>query len=224
LRKILRVLSPKIACKSKVYSSHLSITCRLKDKHNQKRTCRRVVFNHNSIYEEGFNQEDYEKALNAREWIAYNCEWLVIEPGLQEIVYKKYSNKEGKWPFLCTCGWLKYPEQISSSLDRFSLVVLGVDNAKELEYYREQIIKDENISVDNCILTDGSSIVAHLDQAKKVNDFPLLPNQVFNVKRRIPFLLAGILYSLSLGYPVRQAIRIGVGFATSDETNIDNLT
>ncbi|MBP8820095.1 MAG: hypothetical protein KBG91_06685, partial [Syntrophomonadaceae bacterium] len=67
----------------------------------------------------------------------------------------------------------------------------------------------------NWILTDGSSRVIYF-QDKKSIDVLLLPSQMFAIENRLPFLLAGLLYGLSNGYPLRQAIRISIGAAAGE--------
>jgi len=184
-------------------------------RHPRKRSCRRVYVNDLMTYEEGFSPEDYEKAICAREWVAFNCEWLVIEPGFQEELCKKASGKdEEKLPYFCSHKFLTFPEEIPEFLFKYSVVVLGVDSPEDIEFYAKEISK-VIIDNQNFIITDGRSRVVYFSE-KTATDFLLLPNQCFSSRNNLSFLLAGVIYGLSYGYPIRQAIRMGVGTASSN--------
>ncbi|MGR6835689.1 PfkB family carbohydrate kinase [Syntrophomonas erecta] len=180
-----------------------------------RRTCRRVVLEEGSCYEEGFALKDFEKAISSMEWVAFNCEYLVVEPCFQSAVVNKSLNKdEDKLPYFCTYLYLEELDKIPEDIERFSVFVLGWEAAHYgWETVTHQI--QSKIKMDNQlgIITDGKSRLLYVDQ-NGINDFPLLPNQIFDCSKGLPLLLAGIVYGLSCGYPVRQAIRIGVGTAS----------
>ena len=63
-------------------------------RHLHKRTCRRLSIDNGSRWEEGFDAQDYRQVLNNREWIIFNCEWLIVDPCFQVDVLARASKKE----------------------------------------------------------------------------------------------------------------------------------
>jgi DNA-binding CsgD family transcriptional regulator len=184
-------------------------------RHPQKRSCRRVYVNGRVKYEEGFSTGDYEKTINAREWVVFNCNWLVIEPGFQENLIKKAMSKnEEKLPYFCSHRFLTFPEEIPEYLFKYFVVILGVKDPQDVEFYVKEVADRINDN-QNFIITDGNTKVVYFNN-RTATDFPLLPNQCFDSKSNLSFLLAGIIYGLSYGYPIRQVIRMGVGTASSN--------
>lgn len=187
-------------------------------RHSMKRSCRKVLLNAETAFEECFDLEDYKKAIESREWVAFNCEWLVVEPQFQELLYNKILHRnEEKLPYLCTCKYLNNPEEIPGFLSKYSSVVLGVDHSENLDYYLNSALDLLENGTRNCILTDGNSRLMYLSK-QGIADFPLLPNQYFNSRNSLPALLAGLIYGLSCGYPLRQAVRIGIGTVAANES------
>lgn len=181
--------------------------------HSRQRSCRRIFINNISTYEECYSWKDYEKAISLSEWVVFNCEWLCVDPQFQDKIISKLTGKEDeKLPYLSTYRIMKFPEDIPEYLFTYSTVVLGV-KSDSLDLYTQKV---RALSVhQNWILTDGSSRVIYF-QDKKATDVPLLPNQNFAIEDRLPFLLAGLIYGLSSGYPLRQAIRISIGAAAGE--------
>lgn len=183
-------------------------------RHPEQRSCRRIYINNEKSFEEVFNYEEYEKVFSVKEWVAFNCEWLVVEPRFHEIIYQKFAvNDEEKLPNLCTYKILSYPEDIPEFFSKYNVVVLGVSNSEYFQFYVERARELVRKGTQNCIITDGESGLAYYSD-ETVVDFALLPNQGFSTTK-IPFLLAGVVYGLSCRYPFRQAIRIGVGSASA---------
>lgn len=182
-------------------------------RHTRKRSCRKIFINNISTYEECFGWNDYEKAVNLSEWVVLNCEWLCVDPQFQEKLIKKLSGKEDeKLPYLSTYRIIKSPEDIPEYLWSYPTVVLGV-KSDSLDLYAQKV---RTLSErQNWILTDGVSRVIYF-QDMKATDVLLLPNQNFSIEDRLPFLLAGLIYGLSSGYPLRQAIRISIGAAAGE--------
>lgn len=182
-------------------------------RHLKLRSCRRVLLNHISAYEEAYSWKEYEKALALREWVAVNCEWLCIDPRFQKNILNHLTGKdEEKLPYLSTYKAIQYPEEIPEFLQDYSTLVLGV-GSENLDYYIDKI--RSWASNQNWVITDGISRVVYFQDLKAM-DVLLLPNQSFNIGDRLPFLLAGLIYGLSSGYPLRQAIRIGIGSAAGE--------
>ncbi|MDD2372267.1 MAG: PfkB family carbohydrate kinase [Syntrophomonadaceae bacterium] len=182
-------------------------------RHARKRSCRRISINNVSTYEECYSWNDYQKAVSLSEWVVLNCEWLCVDPQFQEKMIKKLSGKEDeKLPYLSTYRIMQSPEDIPEYLWNYSTVVLGV-KSDSLDWYAQKVRALSEHQ--NWILTDGSSRVIYF-QDKKATDVLLLPNQIFTIENRLPFLLAGLIYGLSSGYPLRQAIRISIGAAAGE--------
>ncbi|HCF49222.1 MAG TPA: hypothetical protein DER60_03000 [Syntrophomonas sp.] len=183
-------------------------------RHNNKRTTRQVRCNGEILFKEGFFPDDYEKALNLREWVIFNCEWLVVEPVWQEYVYRKAIHKDGeKLPCLCTCLSLEADQLIPRYLEGYHLLVLGLADIVQFDFHRSRIQELIEAGMDHCIITDGHSAVMHMNH-RGIQEYPLLPNQSFHHARQLLYLLCGLVYGLSNNYPLRQAIRMGVGTAS----------
>jgi pseudouridine kinase len=182
-------------------------------RHPRKRSCRRISINNVGSYGECYSWIDYEKAISLSEWVVFNCEWLCVDPQFQENIIKRlFSKEDEKLPYLSTYRIMKSPEDIPEYLFSYSTVVLGV-RSDSLDLYAQKIRALSEHQ--NWILTDGSSRVIYF-QDIKATDVLLLPNQIFSIQDRLPFLLAGLIYGLSSGYPLRQAIRISIGAAAGE--------
>jgi len=186
-------------------------------RHSGRRSARKVMVGSEVSFQESFVKEDYYQAINQREWVALNCEWLVVQPELQDSIINLMTGRdEERLPNYCTLEYLDYPSRIPAYIGQYSLAVLGVKNPSEIDYYADQALGLLKKSNQNLIFTDGRSRVFCLGQAGET-DFPLMPNQGFNIDERLPYLLAGLLYGLSCAYPLRQAVRIGIGAASGSE-------
>ncbi len=185
-------------------------------RHSRKRTCRRICIDNDSRLEEGFELNDYKQVLNSREWIIFNSEWLIVDPYFQGEVLERASKKdEEDMPHFCTYWFMHEYKDIPEFLTRFHTLVLGVGKSSGMEYYTEQLDKLGDTSVKNCIITDGRSGLIYRS-GELIGDYPLPPNQSFDSQDGLPGLLTGVVYGLSSGYPLRQAMRIGAGFASSN--------
>jgi len=186
-------------------------------KHTGQRSARKIMVNGEVIFQEAFKREDYYQAINQREWVALNCEWLVMQPDLQEAIITLTAGRDDeRRPNYCTLKYMEYPARIPSYIGQYSLAVLGVRHSSEIDYYADQALGLVKKSNQNLVFTDGSSRVFCLSDAGET-DFPLMPNQSFDIDERLPYLLAGVLYGLSCSYPLRQAVRIGIGAASGSE-------
>lgn len=182
-----------------------------------RRTSRRVAIQQEQYFEEGFGQEDYERAVHLRDWVIFNCEWLVVEPFLQETIVRRAVKRDGeKLPYLCTYRFVQSPRDLPAYLSQFDLVVVGVEDAASIDFYREQILQTISGGAQTCIITDGNHIV--YIQAQVEGEFPLMPNQSFLCRDRLPHLLCGLVYGISSGFPLRQVIRIAAGMAAAGES------
>ncbi|MGI6452029.1 MAG: PfkB family carbohydrate kinase [Syntrophomonadaceae bacterium] len=189
-------------------------------RYSNKRSARRV-FVGDEKYEESFDQAYYLRAFQEREWVLLNCQWLIIDWQFQEQFYSLALNKEEeRLPNFCSFRMLNYPEKIPDYLEKYYLVVLGTDRPEHVNYYSEQLLQLSRKGLQNAIITDGKTVLVYI-RNNNLAEFPLLPNQSFETHNRLPFLLAGVLYGLLSGFPLRQSIRIGVGVATSMEPNGD---
>jgi len=180
-----------------------------------KRTCRRIYADQRLQYEEGLSPEEMQKAFASQAWAVFNCEYLVVDPRYQSMVYQCINPKdEDQIPRLCTYGYLRKEQDLSNLIGQGSVIVLGTSDSALLEQCinvgLDFIKNDQQLLV----MTDGVHRLIYFHNGK-MHDFPLLPGQVFSCKPGIPRLLAGLVYGLSNHYPVRQAVRIGVGAASS---------
>lgn len=187
-------------------------------RHSSKRTCRRVMMEDGLFFEEGFETKDYQYAVNHREWMVFNCEWLMVDPQFQTDILKRSENRDDEnMPCFCTYISLDNQGNIPDYLSRFQLVVLGVQDEACIDYYRKQLRVLSETADQHWIVTDGNSGLIYANAGSAV-DYPLPPNQRFDRHKGLPCLLTGIVYGLSNGYPMRQAIRIGAGLASASES------
>lgn len=182
---------------------------------NKRRTCRRIYTQKELIYEESIAEAEIQKAFESWAWAALNCEYLVVDPHYQTMIYQLFNNKEeDSIPQLCTYGYLADDQDISEATTHYHIVVLGVQDPLAWDRCISrclELAKDDHLLV----ITDGSNHLVFIKDAQ-VYDFPLLPGQTFDWRTGIPRLLAGLVYGLSNRYPTRQAVRIGVGAASSN--------
>lgn len=179
-------------------------------RHPEKRTCKKVISNKGLCLVEGYSEKEFQQAIEAREWVASNCDWLIVEPEFQEFISMKISGRTDNFPCLCGCWFAD--NEIPNFLSRCNLLVLGVTNLHNYELYIKKCTKLVEDGTQNCVITDGSNNMI-LVNSQGVSDFPLPPNQSFNSKRDLHLFLAGLVYGLSSGYPMRQAMRIASGTA-----------
>lgn len=184
-------------------------------RHPDKRSGRLVKIDGIGAYEEGFSLEDYEKAINQKEWVAMNCQWLIIEPVFHSYALSKWLEKEQETlPSICTCTLVKRAEQIPDFLHRFSLVVLGVEETSQIEVCANRLA--ESMYQGYVLVTDGNTRILYINDGS-IAEFPLLPSQHFDLETSLPYLLGGVVYGLSSRYNLRQAVRMAVGTASSHE-------
>jgi pseudouridine kinase len=183
-------------------------------RHPEGHTSKKLLVNNVLQYKEGFCQEDYQKTFNSKEWVAMNCEWLVVEPDFHDNLPSRMLEKAGDTPpFSCTFKNLKNPDEVPEVFKNFYLVALGIECTDCLDIYVEKGLDFVRKGLQNCIITDGSSTLVYITQ-HLVTDVSLLPNQKFDCQVGLPQLLAGTIYGLSCKYPLRQAVRIGIGSAS----------
>lgn len=180
-------------------------------RHPEKRTCRRVVADHGILFEEGFLQKDFQQAINAREWVILNCDWLIVEPEFAELLGNKILNRADRTSNLCGC-WYADGKAVPDFMNNYNLLVLGTANFQDYDFYINKGMELVESGTQNCIITDGSHNMIWLsDEGSR--DFPLPPNQSFNSRTDLHLFLAGLVHGLSAGYPMRQALRIASGAA-----------
>lgn len=184
-------------------------------RHPDKRSSRLIAVAGKAAYEEGFSLEDYEKAINQKEWVAMNCQWLVVEPVFYDYLMSRWLEREpDQLPFTCTCCLVDNASQIPDSLQRLSLMVLGVRETEQVEACANKLA--ERMEHGCALITDGKSRILYVNESLPV-EFPLLPSQTFILERSLPYLLGGVVYGLSSRYNLRQAIRMAVGVACSNQ-------
>lgn len=175
------------------------------------RSIRRVYINNNLTYAEDISEADYYKAVNTREWLVLNCDWLITEYRFSEDIVKRLLNKNSaEIPELCTYIVGNNIKEIPDYLTYFSVVVLGVNNIQDNQKAINNLLEMNNNDEQIFVITDGKSEIITINN-KKINSFPLLPNQTFSINDKIPSFLAGLICGILNNHPLRQAIRIAVG-------------
>lgn len=186
-------------------------------RHPYKRTCKKIFTSAGVLFEEGYNQNDYQQAISAREWVAANCDWLIVETQLLELVSTRMTNRPDSNMNICATWYMEGRQP--AALNKASLLVLGVDSL--IDYDRIISVGQDLLQggTQNIIITDGKDNMA-LVSPSGVADYPLLPNQSFDSRLDLHLFLAGLVYGLSSGYPMRQALRIASGTSqTAGERN-----
>ncbi|HPT70116.1 MAG TPA: PfkB family carbohydrate kinase [Syntrophomonas sp.] len=178
------------------------------------RTPRKVYIDDVLCYSESIADEKINSDLESREWLMQNCDWLLIDGRFQKIVANKQIFRDENSPTICTCNYWEY--DLPEFLPQYNLLVLGVANLRQLEYIQQAGAEIIQRGVQNCIITDGNSMIMWFSKDGS-QDFTLPPNQSFNSKNDLNKLLAGLVYGLSAGYPMRQAIRIATANASNNE-------
>lgn len=181
-------------------------------RHPEHRTCKKIVSNRGLSLSEGCSHQEFQQAIEAREWVVTNCDYLIVEPAFQEFVADKIAERQGSTP--CLCGNWFCQGAMPVILQRCGLVVLGVEDFQDYDTYVKKGLELLEAGTKNCIITDGTSNMV-LVNAEGIRDYPLLPNQNFDSRRDLDVLMAGLVYGLSARYPFRQALRIASGAAHS---------
>lgn len=155
--------------------------------------------------------EDYLKAISTREWIIYNCDWLILEPKFSdEIIKRSLTKKTDKLPHFCTFKIVDDILDISDNLSYYSVVVLGIRAINDSTNLINTLLELNTNSEQIIVVTDGKSDIITINN-NTVNSFPLLPNQVFSIEDKLSYFLAGLIYGILNNHPLRQAIRIAIG-------------
>jgi pseudouridine kinase len=185
-------------------------------RNSSQRTCKRIISNRGLNLAEGCSPHEFRQAIEAREWVVSNCDWLLVEPVFQDFVADKIGARHGSLPCLAGNWYLQGAMPIG--LKRCGLVILGVEDFHNYERHVNQGLELLEAGTKNCVLTDGSSNMVVVN-AEGVRDYPLLPNQIFDSRTDLDVFMAGLVYGLSARYPLRQALRIASGAAHSGRAN-----
>ncbi len=182
------------------------------------RTPRKIYIDGVLQFAETIPKEIFAKAIDSREGALLNCDWLIVEDQYQELFSKKTVTKDERAPNLCACRFIY--DEVPEYLSQYSLVVLGVKNFHQLDHFTQSGVNLVQAGAQSCIITDGSSMILHINEQGS-SDFTLPPNQSFDSDKDLHMFLAGLVYGLSCGYPIRQALRIAIGNACSQELESD---
>ena len=181
------------------------------------RSSRVVYINGALSFQEGIARTEYEKAADAWEWVIMNSDWLLIDSRLPEDIYTRMVSKnEERMQLTGTCIYIAQGMDIPRHCTRASLLVIGREFSENIDYLSLKMLDLVKNGQKRCIITDGQTGLIYMDPENFV-EYPLMPNQGFAINERLPFLLAGMVYGLTRQYPVRQAVRIAVGTASTTE-------
>lgn len=162
------------------------------------------------FFREDYDFEEYNKLVTTREWLLSNCDWLVAEPALLGMVMERLAGKESHGPgSVCTCLRVEELNSLPQDLSRMHLLVLGC----EVDYLASERLWDLGLlerGAGCVITTDGHQSVLVNNRAESF-EIPLAPGQGFNMYGNLIEFASGVIYGLSNGHPIRQAIRIGMG-------------
>ena len=179
-------------------------------RHPDKRTCKKIISNRGLYLAETYKQMEYLQAIEAREWVAFNCDWLIVEPEFQPFMIDRLNGREDKSP--CVCGCWYADKEIPAFLKYYGLLAMGVADLQNDGFYIEKGQEFIAAGMKECIISDGSTNMIWVNKTG-MDDFSLLPNQTFNTETTMHLFLAGLVYGLSTGYPKRQAMRIACSTA-----------
>lgn len=177
-------------------------------RHPSKRTCKKIITSTGILCEEGYNRDDYQQAINAREWVVANCDWLIVETRLLELVGGRMTSRPDYDTSICSAWYID--GRRPAALNKAALLVLGVDSFNDYDHY---VTLGQNLlqeGAQNIVITDGKDNMVLVSQSG-VADYHLPPNQSFDSRSDLHLFLAGLVYGLSSGYPMRQALRIASG-------------
>ncbi len=181
------------------------------------RSSREVCINGAPSFREGIAWAEYEKAADAWEWVIFNSDWLLIDSRLpEEIFTRMVANNGERMPLTGTCIYIDQGMDIPRHCTQTSLLVIGRQFSENIDYLSRKMLDLVKNSQNRCIITDGQTGLIYMDPENYI-EYPLMPNQSFAINERLPFLLAGMVYGLTRQYPVRQAVRIAVGTASTNE-------
>ena len=185
---------------------------------SQGRTSHMVRLSHQDEtieYCDVFGHEVFEQLLEVWEWLLFNCEWLVVEPSLQQMLVQKMADYDSdRLPALCSYRLLQSGDELPDYLAGFHLLALGVSREIQIETWLEKGLALLDSGLDNLVITDGFNRVVVCTRASTI-DIILPPNQGFDIREGLEPFLAGLVYGLSQGYQFRQAVRIGSGIAST---------
>lgn len=181
-------------------------------RHPHKRTSKWVRSDEGFSASEAFSPEEYQKVIAAREWVVGNCDYLLVEPELREIVAAQIGERQGEKPAMC--GHWFFPQEMPPGFKYCNLAVIGVEDFKDYDSYMSKAMEMIATGTMNCIITDGLSNMVAVSSGG-ASDYPLLPGQVFDSRAQLGTFMAGLVYGLSAHYPLRQAMRIAAGAAHS---------
>jgi pseudouridine kinase len=179
-------------------------------RHPHKRTCKQIVSNRGLHLLEGYGESEFEQAIEAREWVAANCDWLIVEPLFQAFTMEKLAGRGDKIP--CLGGSWFFSDEEPAFLSRCQLLAVGVPDFGDYDRYVSKGLELVASGTRNCVVSDGTSNMV-LINAAGVTDYPLLPNQSFDSRRDLHLFLTGLVYGVSAGFPLRQALRMASGTA-----------
>lgn len=168
-----------------------------------------------ATYRQAFSEADYLRLVQAREWLVVNCEWLVVQHEYISLLVEVLAGRrDGARVCLGSCLSEQDLPGLPEDLSQLRLLVVGGEGPGEKVAADFSLIER---GIKTLVVTDGqNSLWVNNPEASYV--IPLPPGQDFDLKRGLQELTSGIIYGLGAGFPVRQAVRIGLGMVTRVET------
>ncbi|MGE5397920.1 MAG: winged helix-turn-helix transcriptional regulator [Chitinophagales bacterium] len=172
--------------------------------------------NYNNCYWQNCSLDEYRILLEKGEWLLNNCEWLLVQPDLLSLVnLNNTDTDDSSGIFTCI-----FENEIESNLEIISgvkLLVMEIDSRDKSKTDILKLYLDQGTGI--VVATDGHNMI-WAGEGAKFYELPISPGQEFKPEDNLIDFGCGIIYGLTGGYPLRQAIRIGLGLVTRNGEKI----
>ena len=140
-------------------------------RHPTKRTCKKIVTSAGIMFEEGYDQDDYQQAISAREWVAANCDWLILETPLLELVSNRMISRPDNNTTICAAWYVG--DRRPAALNKTSLLIMGVDSFNDYNRYINIGQDLLQTGTQNVVITDGKDNMTLVSPSGPA-DYPLV--------------------------------------------------
>ncbi|MGE5423678.1 MAG: PfkB family carbohydrate kinase, partial [Ignavibacteriales bacterium] len=177
-----------------------------------------VIRNQESLHKfsQDFDINAYIKMIEAKEWMAVNCEWLIVQPEfIVNMLDTISNNRDAQRSFIFTSLEESQMQCLPENMNQFKLAVIGIP----LESQQDNLFADHNLldrGLENLVVTDGKTSIKVISSRNEY-EIPVPPGQDFDLTKGLSEFAGGVIYGVASGYPLRQAIRIGMGVVNRAE-------